>query len=328
MFNDTILANSEFMASIDQLKLSEKIINIFIAIFIILANASVLIATWEERSLHQPNKYFVACLAVADLLVGLFAIPLRVHEINQEEKGGKLSVHLDRLKLWIEYFSYAVSVTTLTFISFDRYLKISKPLQYKSRMTTSRSLKIIFGIFILAIAGATFITTPHSASDETLLNINDLTTFKRLMIVMIVVGFFVPTTIMLVMYSLIFSVSRKRQKMLRSGGLGQAFNVHSQRNALRQDLKVIKMLLFVVGVYIFCWCTTYIWLFLLFYYPNFNHSDNRSLNYWLRLRIIGTAINILRNSNSLCNPIIYACFDRTYRKAFKHLFQRMMCWQD
>ena len=29
--------------------------------------------------------------------------------------------------------------------------------------------------------------------------------------------------------------------------------------------------------------------------------------------------------NSLCNPIIYACLDQTYREAFKHLFQKMMC---
>ena len=29
--------------------------------------------------------------------------------------------------------------------------------------------------------------------------------------------------------------------------------------------------------------------------------------------------------NSLCNPVIYAFLDQTYREAFKRLFRRMMC---
>ncbi|CAB4035058.1 dopamine D2-like receptor, partial, partial [Paramuricea clavata] len=52
-----------------QLDLAETHILIFIAIFTVLGNTMVLVATWRERILHQPNKYFIACLAVADLLV-------------------------------------------------------------------------------------------------------------------------------------------------------------------------------------------------------------------------------------------------------------------
>ena len=35
--------------------------------------------------------------------------------------------------------------------------------------------------------------------------------------------------------------------------------------------------------------------------------------------------HLLALSNSLCNPIIYACLDQTYREAFKRLFKKMMC---
>ncbi|XP_028398878.1 pyroglutamylated RF-amide peptide receptor-like [Dendronephthya gigantea] len=113
------------------------------------------------------------------------------------------------------------------------------------------------------------------------------------------------------MYVLIFTVAHKRQKRLRNGGLGETFNVLDQRTAFRQDLKVIRMLFLVVGLFIICWGPFFIWWLL-------------SFNYWLRLRIIATTIGILHKSNSLCNPIIYAWLDQTYRKAFKHLFQIMM----
>ena len=49
-----------------------------LSILIIMGNTLVLLATWRERSLHQPNKYFIGSVAVADLLVGIFIGPVRV----------------------------------------------------------------------------------------------------------------------------------------------------------------------------------------------------------------------------------------------------------
>ena len=105
---------------------------ILITIFTILGNALILIVTWRERSLHQPNKYFIAFLAVADLFVGALVIPLKVYQLNLDtEQKNAMSVHLCRFFVWIDTFALTTSIYTLTFISFDRYLKISKPLQYK-----------------------------------------------------------------------------------------------------------------------------------------------------------------------------------------------------
>ena len=71
-----------FIAFLDELGLAENIILIFFSICTILGNTLVLVATWRESSLHQPNKYFIACLAVADLLVGIILEPLRVYYQN------------------------------------------------------------------------------------------------------------------------------------------------------------------------------------------------------------------------------------------------------
>ena len=71
----------KFLEFRDQLESVEKIMIICIAIFTILDNTMVLVATWRERSLRQPNKYFIACLAVADLLVGMLVAPLNVFDV-------------------------------------------------------------------------------------------------------------------------------------------------------------------------------------------------------------------------------------------------------
>jgi hypothetical protein len=329
MHNDTNEAGTDpwtdsdgmkFVAFLDHISLAEKFILIIFAICTILGNTLVLVATWREANLHQPNKYFVACLAVADLLVGMILEPLKVYQVTLDhESRDIMSIHLCRFLIWIDTLALAASIYTLTFISFDRYLKVKKPLQYRSRMTTSKSLKIIFIIWFISTAFATYAATPHSGSvgilrtsgkDCSPVDDNKKTEFYTFVAVS---AFFLPTVVILVMYALIFVVVHKRQKMLRNGELGQTPNVQNQRSAFLQDLKTIRMLLVVVGVFILCWGPLFICAMLALHYQNFVDSNSQLLFFTLPLL------------NSLCNPIIYACLDKTYREAFKKLFQRMMC---
>ncbi|CAB4042220.1 5-hydroxytryptamine receptor 1-like [Paramuricea clavata] len=318
---------SDWAKFLEQRFFAEKIIVTFFATFTMVGNTLVLVATWRERSLHQPNKYFIVCLAVADLLVGLFVAPLWVY---QNSLNFKSSIHLCRFAVWADTLALTASIYSLTFISFDRYLKISKPLQYKSRMTTSTSLKVIFIIWLISTGISTYAATPQSGSNGILntgygfcpVNRNK---FKGFYTFVAVTAFFLPTVVILVMYALIFLVVRKRQKMLRNGELGQSCSVLNQRSAFLKDLKAIRMLLVVVGVFILCWSPFFIFNVLHLYFPNIVDWRSRSLNYLRSISITLAVISLLPLLNSLCNPVIYACLDKTYRDAFKNLFQRLMC---
>ena len=315
-----------------QLVLPVIILYIIISILIIIGNTLVLLATWIERSLHQPNKYFIACLAVADLLVGIFVGPMRVYELNllqNYESRRDISIHFCRFMVWLDTLTVTASVYTLMFISFDRCLKISKPLQYRSRMTTSKSLKIIFIIWLISTASATYAATPDSGSYGFLANGGSFcpdydggTLSKRdgYFTFLYISVIFLPAIVILIMYALIFVVVHKRQKMLRNGELGETSTGQNERSVLRHDLKNVRMLLIVVGAFFFCWLPLSITEFTSIYNPEtFNGWSFRSLIIYIWV------IYLLPLINSLCNPIIYACLDQTYREAFKHLFQKMMC---
>ena len=127
------------------------------------------------------------------------------------------------------------------------------------------------------------------------------------------------------MYVRNFAVAYKRQKMLRNDELGETSTGQNQRSVLHQDLKIVRMLLIVVGVFCLCWLPHTIWHLLVQYYPNFVDSNNWSLGYWYRMITFECLVDLLALPNSLCNPIIYACLDQTYREAFKRLFKKMMC---
>ncbi|XP_028410558.1 octopamine receptor Oamb-like [Dendronephthya gigantea] len=321
---------STMIEFIRRLNLSYGIIIVFIAFFIILGNTLVLIVTWRERSLRQPSKYFIAFLAVADLLVGVLVIPLRFYKLLLDiESLRTMSIHLCRFLVWIDTFTLSTSIYTLTFISFDRYLKISKPLQYKSRMTTSRSVKIIFLIVFISSSIATYAATPFAGSSGILdggvgpcriNNVNDLDKIKVFYTFFTIIAFMLPTIFIMIMYVLIFRIAHKRQKMFLNGELGE-INNQNRQGAFRQDLKVIKMLLLVVGVFICCWCPWIIIVFLSIYSSAFVVT---SLNTFYFILIFGYAMRALPLLNSMCNPIIYACLDQTYREAFKRLFERII----
>ena len=337
MNNDTTVASGmsesdwiKFVEFLGKLNLTRMIIINFIAILIIFGNTLVLLASWKERSLHEPNKYYIACLAVADLLVGILLAPLRLYELNLDfETALDMSVHLCRFLRWIDVFALTASIYSLTFISFDRYLKISKPLQYTSRMTTAKSLKIIFIIWFISTVFATYAASPHSGGYGVLVIGNhcpiDWTKSKGFYTFLAISAFFLPTGMISVMYILIFVAAHKRQKMLQNGELGQACGDRNQRTVFLQDLKVIRMLLVVMGVFLLCWGPLFIYALIFYYKPNFENSTSRSLSYWRLILTTEVIIFVLPYFNSLCNPIIYACLDRKYRQAFKHLFQRMIC---
>ena len=106
----------------------EKIILIFIIFGTLLGNALVLLSPGEEESFT--NQYFIALLGVANLMVGLFVEPFNAYIVNHKSPA-EISIHACRFMAWIDTFALTASINTLSSISADRYLKISKPLRYR-----------------------------------------------------------------------------------------------------------------------------------------------------------------------------------------------------
>ncbi|XP_028398863.1 adenosine receptor A2b-like [Dendronephthya gigantea] len=325
-------SGTSFMEEFEaKISLSEEILLIFIAILAVLGNTVVLVLTWMERSLHQPSKYFIASLAVADILVGIFVAPLNYYSLLlfKQPEPVDMPVHLCRFAVWIDTFALTTSIYTLTAISFDRYLKISKPFQYKIQMTTSKTFRLIFIIYFISAVIATFGATPYSGSQGLLETSSGGCPEKEddegkvFETFLSITAFILPATIILVMYVFIFLVTHRRNKMLLNGEFGQTLNSQSKRTALRQDLKAIKTLFVVVGVFIICWAPWIVWIFLWYYSPDFINWESDSESYWYRVDILSLVVRTLPLFNSLCNPIIYACLDQKYTEAFKRLVKKI-----
>ena len=117
--------------------ITKAVIAVVVSGIIILAtlfgNILTIVAIVKEDSLKKVGSSFIASLAVADLLVGVLVLPLRIVNALTPWMMGNDIVCIMAVgnDLWFS----AASVFNIFCISIDRYIAISDPLHYKMRMT-------------------------------------------------------------------------------------------------------------------------------------------------------------------------------------------------
>ena len=112
---------------------------------IVFGNALVVAAIAVDRNLRGTQNWFVASLAVSDLLVGLFIMPLTL----TNELVGYWPFGDVVCELWLstDVLLCTASILNLCLISIDRYLSITRPIAYVRARTPSRSAVAISVVF-------------------------------------------------------------------------------------------------------------------------------------------------------------------------------------
>uniref|UniRef100_A0A8C7EFV3 Histamine H3 receptor n=1 Tax=Nothoprocta perdicaria TaxID=30464 RepID=A0A8C7EFV3_NOTPE len=90
----------------------------------VLGNALVVLAFAVERSLRTQGNFFFLNLALADLLVGGFCIPLYIPYVLTGE--WRLGRGLCKLWLVVDYLVCTASVFNIVLISFDRFVSVTR----------------------------------------------------------------------------------------------------------------------------------------------------------------------------------------------------------
>ncbi|NWW13301.1 HRH3 protein, partial [Oreocharis arfaki] len=109
----------------------------------VLGNALVILAFVVDRSLRTQGNFFFLNLAVADLLVGGFCIPLYIPYVLTGE--WRLGRGLCKLWLVVDYLVCTASVFNIVLISFDRFTCVTRAVSYRAQqgMTRNAGLKMM-----------------------------------------------------------------------------------------------------------------------------------------------------------------------------------------
>ena len=118
------------------------IFNIIVLILTVIGNSAVIyVFVASDAMRNVVNNHFLVSLSLADLLVGLLVMPCAIDALssNQWRCG----------EFWKEFsgfgnFCFCISsIMHLMMLSVDRYLAISQPLHYTTKVTTNRAWMIV-----------------------------------------------------------------------------------------------------------------------------------------------------------------------------------------
>ncbi len=305
----------------------------------VFGNILVIIAVLKFKQLRMVANFFIVSLAFADLLVCIVVMPLALY---QDVNNGIWDLPALLCDVWVslDVLMSTASIWNLCVISLDRFLAITRPHQYARRRNIFTVLIAVLIAWLLAvfvsIPAFLFVGGHGSSVDSCVINVT-----PTFVIISSCVAFYIPCSIVLVLYWRILVAARKHAKHRRQVGpsagsvteastaaaAGGTTNNQSheenhqtemsnpQRKAISvtKEKKAALVLAIVVGVFICCWLPFFVIIVSVGICPHCQISITTIV-----------VVTWLGWCNSIVNPIIYTIFNREFRTAFRKILSCKM----
>ncbi|XP_047447045.1 adenosine receptor A1-like isoform X2 [Mugil cephalus] len=293
------------------------VLEVLIAVACCLGNVLVVCAVCIRDSLREPTFCFLASLAVADLLVGVAAVPLAVLLDGWVSLTPELCLLLSCVVLVLTQ----ASVLSLLAIAVDRYLRLHTPLRYKALATQRRTWLAVSLCWMLScLLGFTplfgwnnysSLALPDSANASSASFISPPCTFLSVISLPFMVYFnflgcvMAPLLAMTLLYTRIFWSLQGRLK---------DSTPQAQASLLREKRLACSLAL-VLLLFAACWIPLHLMnCLLLFQGPQAVTPGT-----------IYTGI-LLSHANSAVNPVVYAYRIPKIQQAYAQIWRRFFLW--
>ncbi|VDO71349.1 unnamed protein product [Heligmosomoides polygyrus] len=181
-----------------------------------LSRFQVMVSFKIDKQLQTISNYFLFSLAVADIAIGMISIPLWTYYTAMRTWG--IGYTMCQFWLCVDYLMSNASVLNLLLISFDRYFSVTRPLSYRPRRTTRKALIMIACTYIISVIlwPPWIISWPYIEGKFTVepgtCVVQFLETNPYVTVGTAVAAFYLPVTIMIVLYSRVYWETRKRRR--------------------------------------------------------------------------------------------------------------------
>ncbi|XP_056303138.1 adenosine A2a receptor b [Danio aesculapii] len=305
------------------------VLELVIAILAVAGNVLVCWAVCLNSNLQSITNFFVVSLAVADIAVGVLAIPFAV----TISIGFCSNFHGC---LFIACFVLVLtqsSVFSLLAIAVDRYIAIKIPLRYNSLVTGRRAKGIIAVCWILSVViGLTpmfgWNTSIDAGTNTSCPQGMTECLFEKVVTMgyMVYFNFFgcilIPLFAMLAIYTWIFTAARRQLRQMEQKLAHLQGHAHregsSSRSTLQKEVHAAKSLAIIVGLFAVCWLPLHIINCFTLFCPQCDRPQD-----WVMYLAI-----ILSHANSVINPFIYAYRIREFRQTFRRIIRQHFLWHE
>ncbi|KAM9288881.1 neuromedin-U receptor 2 [Morus bassanus] len=288
---------------------------VYTLIFVVgvVGNFLVCLVILKHRNMKTPTNYYLFSLAISDLFVLLFGMPLEVYEMwsNYPFLFGPVGCYLKTALFETVCFASIFSVTT---VSVERYIAILHPFRAKLESTRKRALRTIVVLWVLSVLFALPNTGTHGIMlqyfpNGTLVPGSDTCTvvvpmwiYNCIVQITSFLFYVLPMGVISVLYYLM-GLRLKGDKSLEV----EEMAVNVQRPSRKS---VTKMLFVLVMVFAICWAPFHIDRLFFSFVVEWTEPLANIFN------LIHVVSGVFFYLSSAVNPIIYNLLSQRFRMAF------------
>ena len=262
-----------------------------IALVAVFGNLMVVTAFFINDKLRSVTNYFVLGLAVADILVGAISVPLWMYIMNayttptlpQNFKS------LNGFYTTMDSFAGISSILHLMAISMERYFCVGWAVKHRNMPKYVYYVALFLVWLISALAACVKLMVPKIEQGD-------------LVLLVFVVFFLLPLTIIVVAYAAIWKIAMTRM------------NNNPSKRSLKREIRTATTIAFVIGFFLIAWTPFFVTLVVVVYCPSSKCPFNWSATIFYK---------VLHYSNSSINPIVYGVRIPEFRKTFKFILRRI-----
>ena len=288
----------------DNFFISQAILSIVFATSALISNVFLMITVCRNTNLNQriwqtQATYFVVNLSICDLLAGLVpgygGLFYNISILRGQTRESL--VGLQSLIVAAAVMTNIVSSCTIVLMSYDRWLAVSSPLHYKSRVTKAKIKAAIASTWIYSLI---FSSLPFLGVALSLFSL----LYCHLHVS-------VPLIILPVLYWKTQRALRHHNNQVQdvAGDNGRRQMDEAHRN---RERKMVSAFLLILVFFYLSFCPQFIAQNVLVFYPDAINQE--SFSFFLY------ASNKFLLVNCCLNPFIYAWRIPTYRRAFREIF--------
>ena len=299
------------------LKIGGTVTYCLIIIVSLVANSLIVILVCKTPNLKKTINYFIANMALSDLLYPIFLIPWNLSDLHTNSFliGGQLGQALCKLVPFFSDVSFVVSIQNLILIAVDRFGAVVFPL--RSPLIRSKLCPFfILATWIVAAAVSspdlfTYELVEYPERNRCAFQLEKVfgesSSYASFVLAYISLFIYIPVLLLVILYSIIVI---KLKTQAHPGE--QSANTQQQRN--RRNRNVLQMSIAIVTVFVFCWLPYSINFLITQYQDTFTHL---SCSFQIYYRVTA----YLAMAYCAINPLSCFMFSSNYRKALKRLIK-------
>ncbi|CAD6233774.1 GSCOCG00007270001-RA-CDS [Cotesia congregata] len=284
----------------------------------LVGNSFVIAVVYRSPRMRTVTNFFIVNLAVADVLVIVFCLPATL--VGNILVPWVLGRFMCKTVSYIQGVSVAASVYSLVAVSLDRFLAIWWPM--KCQITKRRARMIIVVIWFIALTATSpwllfFDLIKYGDDPEMRFCVErwprpqDGTLF--FLIGNLLLCYVLPMILISLCYILIWI------KVWRRNIPTDTKDAQMERIQQKSKVKVVKMLVVVVILFVLSWLPLYV------IFARIKLGGEQA-EWEEEVQMIATPIaQWLGSSNSCINPILYAFFNKKYRRGFMAILKSGRC---